>query len=217
MLFRKGQTPWNKGINNKPQCTDCGVKLKSYGSIRCKSCAAKKRDLTNFLKVARINRIGKVPWNKGLTTPGKVKEKQSEAHKKNPTKYWLGKKRLDMVGNEFGFKRGNMKGEKHWNWKGGVGRFRDRVVQTLEWQEWRKKVFERDDYTCQICGERGCCLHPHHKVKSFAKILQNNNVTTLGEARECKELWNLDNGETLCVKCHRQTDTWGGRVIKFLQ
>lgn len=50
--FKKGMTPWNKGIKHikvqgskhphwkggKPDCKDCGVKLKYYNTERCISC-----------------------------------------------------------------------------------------------------------------------------------------------------------------------------------
>lgn len=53
---------------------------------------------------------------------------------------------------------------------------------------WRLFVFSRDDYTCQVCGERGGDLEAHH-LESYAE-----NV----EARLDPE-----NGVTLCVSCHR--------------
>jgi len=41
---------------------------------------------------------GRVAWNKGLKTPMEIREKLSIALKKNPARYWLGKKREDMSG-----------------------------------------------------------------------------------------------------------------------
>jgi 5-methylcytosine-specific restriction endonuclease McrA len=62
---------------------------------------------------------------------------------------------------------------------------------------WRKAVFERDDYTCQMCGIRGTQLNADHiKPFRFFPALR----------------WELANGRTLCVPCHRKTPTYGRRL-----
>lgn len=59
---------------------------------------------------------------------------------------------------------------------------------TLRNVTWRKEVYKRDDYTCQCCGKRGYKLNAHH----------------LNGYRWCKsERFDIDNGITLCEKCHK--------------
>lgn len=61
-------------------------------------------------------------------------------------------------------------------------------------REWRLAVFERDNYTCVFCGKRGGKLQADH-IKPF---------------KEFPELrYELSNGRTLCVKCHRKTESYG--------
>lgn len=74
-----------------------------------------------------------------------------------------------------------------------------RIRRSKEFANWRKAVFERDDYTCQFCGARGTELHPDH-IKQFAYY---------PELR-----FDLDNGRTLCAPCHRATPTWGSHGRK---
>ena len=71
-------------------------------------------------------------------------------------------------------------------------------MRRWEYIVWRTAVFVRDDYTCQICGKRGIELQADH-IKPWS---------THPELR-----YAIDNGRTLCVSCHRTTDTWGYRVF----
>ena len=86
------------------------------------------------------------------------------------------------------------KGENHWNWKGGITPFRKKSYFSEEYKSWRKAVFERDNYTCISCKKRGFDLSVDH-IKPWS---------------EYPELrFELSNGRTLCLVCHRKTHTWG--------
>lgn len=54
---------------------------------------------------------------------------------------------------------------------------------------WRTKVFERDKYTCAICGQVGGELNAHH-IRPFAEYPDLR--------------LDLDNGVTLCKACHKR-------------
>jgi len=45
-------------------------------------------------------------------------------------------------------------------------------------------------------------------LNKFGIILKENNIKTFEEALLCEELWNINNGRTLCIKCHKKTDTY---------
>ena len=66
---------------------------------------------------------------------------------------------------------------------------------------WREGVFERDEYTCQRCGEKGGELNAHHIVPVSDIVEGIESRTEILE----HELFNeLSNGITVCVDCHRQ-------------
>jgi len=87
-------------------------------------------------------------------------------------------------------------------WKGGITPLRKVIQTSFLYRQWRSDVFHRDDFTCQECNIKGGILNAHHK-KSFTSIIQFYEITTLEEALECEELWNINNGITLCEKCHK--------------
>ncbi len=75
------------------------------------------------------------------------------------------------------------------------------VRKCSKYNEWRLMIFGRDNFTCQRCYKKGVYLHAHHK-KLFSIILKENNIITIEQAENCKELWNINNGITYCKKCH---------------
>lgn len=106
----------------------------------------------------------------------------------------------------------NKKGAKCNFWKGGTTGLVRAIKNTLKYKEWRRGVFERDDYTCVFCLTRGSTeLAPDH-IKPFSEILKERGVKTVEQALACNELWNLDNGRTLCHPCHKTTDTYGWKI-----
>jgi len=94
------------------------------------------------------------------------------------------------------------KGEKNYNWKDGISRTNSHLRKLSEYKEWRKWVFERDNFTCQICKKRGGKLNADH-IRPFA---------TFPELR-----LELSNGRTLCIPCHIKTDTYGWKALKLKQ
>ena len=84
-------------------------------------------------------------------------------------------------------------------WKGGITPINDRIRHTPRYRKWRIAVFERDDYTCIFCHQRGGRLQADH-IKPFSLF---------PELR-----FELLNGRTLCMECHKKTDTYLNRYMK---
>lgn len=96
----------------------------------------------------------------------------------------------------------SLRGERSYSWKGGVAPIHKLIRKSVEYKIWRKAVYERDNYTCQMCGDNhGGNLEVDH-IKPFALF---------PELR-----FEVSNGRTLCKKCHRLTATYGEGTRKLL-
>lgn len=94
----------------------------------------------------------------------------------------------------------SLRGGHHPNWKGGLRVENKLIRQSLEYKNWRRSVFSRDDFTCVLCKVRGGKLEADH-IKPFSLFIALR--------------FSLENGRTLCAPCHRETDTYGNRALKF--
>ena len=79
-------------------------------------------------------------------------------------------------------------GEGHFNWKGGKSSETRRLRQEKRYLLFKKQVLKRDNKTCQKCGSNEN-LHVHH-ILSFINHVDKR--------------YDIDNGITLCKKCHQQ-------------
>ncbi len=87
----------------------------------------------------------------------------------------------------------------------GVWQLWWQVRNCKKMKNWRQKVFERDRGICQRCGQKVGNLHVHHK-KSLGLLLTIYKIETLPQALECRQVWDLKNGTTLCQDCHRKAE-----------
>lgn len=95
-------------------------------------------------------------------------------------------------------------GASHPLWNGGKTPLMAQIRHCFESRQWKSDVFKRDDFTCQLCGKRGGELNADHFPKMFCEIIELNKVKTFEDAVKCSELWDINNGRTLCVPCHKE-------------
>ena len=224
--FGQVATVWGNffggNMDSQKICQFCGIvflknpewtlnywdKVKYHSNI-CywKSMIGKKRQpLSNEWKIKiSKSKKGCKPWNTGKKRPpmslewrAKIAEKsygkkqsletirkRTETRKKNTTE----EKRI-----QWGLVH---KGSKCNFWKGGITEKNLLIRESIQYKLWREKIFMRDDYTCQFCDIRGGKLNADH-IRPFSLF---------PELR-----FELSNGRTLCVECHRKTNTYGSKI-----
>ena len=110
----------------------------------------------------------------------------------------LGRKRSEQHKKRIAeFMRVSRNQENNPNWKGGRKREHKILYGSRRYSEWRKLVFERDEYKCQNkkCGAKSgngkkIYIEAHH-IKEWSKYPELRFV--------------VSNGITLCKKCHNKT------------
>jgi hypothetical protein len=125
-------------------------------------------------------RKGQKAWNNGLKLPEEQKVKISNSKK----------------GKSFGgAKKGCIPWNKKKDYDDGMNykELNHHLRTSRRWAFWRTNVFQRDGYMCQECGNKNMELHPHHIV----------SVKQCVEICNLELIYDVDNGKTLCVPCHR--------------
>lgn len=116
-----------------------------------------------------------------ISKKGKAPYEITPENRKNRSLSRIGKR-----SKKFGKKYPHLQGINHWRWEGGKTsesekqrvRFR-RVMQ--------QKIFQRDNYTCQICEQ-------------YSGYLQVDHIKKWADFPELR--FELDNCRTLCMACH---------------
>ena len=148
-------------------------------------------------KLSKANK-GVTPANKGVTPSPETRKKLSDAliGRPIPLRGRLLPKETRRKMSES--KTGEGMGEKNANWRGGSS-FEPYPIEFNE--SLRRKIRERDDYTCRLCGQLDT-NHVHHIDYDKKNNLYKNLIT-------------------LCSRCHGRVSTkkndWQQFFTKIMQ
>jgi endogenous inhibitor of DNA gyrase (YacG/DUF329 family) len=103
--------------------------------------------------------------------------------------------------------RAKVSGDNCHLWRGGITPTNHKIRHSYEYKLWRTAVFERDKYTCVWCGTMS--------QKGVKAVLNADHIKPFALYPELR--FAIDNGRTLCVPCHKTTDTylWKAKMKKI--
>lgn len=197
-------------------CIQCGKKffkpiwisLKNWNETR-KYCSNECQ--SEFWRGKESRRKGKglglVPWNKGRKSdkPAWNKGNGDYAKKLGFGKWMAGKKAsLESRRKLSETMKKRVADGKHNFYIDGRTPEVKRIRTSLEYKLWRESVFKRDNYTCQECGVRS--------GNGKRVVLNADHIKPFSTHPELR--FDINNGRTLCVPCHKETDTYMGRIFK---
>lgn len=147
-------------------------------------------------------------WGKKFTNARRKKisdaltgRKFTSEHRKN-----LSLVKTGMKSTLKGLKRPALSGEHHPNWQGGITPINQKIKNSQEYKTWRDSVFKRDNFTCILCYRRS--------GKGQKVVINADHIKPFSLFPELRFV--VRNGRTLCVDCHRKTDTFAGRIRHYI-
>jgi len=157
---------------NNNQCINCGNIKEQIDKIRCNKCLEYQKEHTHKFRYNNLYTNQCVECNKIFKT----------THE--PSRFCSKKC--------FGIWRSRtFRGENACRWIEDRSQLKKSINatirQSIEYKGWRNKIFQRDDYTCQICHKRGFILNAHH----IHRFSENKDLR-----------FDINNGITLCKNCH---------------
>ncbi len=188
----------------KPLCKSCGIKksFQSRPAVGLKIIDNIDQMVSEYESGASLKSLEKkygitaMTIRKKIIANGRTTRNCTEANRQAHIKYntiAIARKRIQEMCKTGEFQRNmsarlqNIPIEK---WRGFITPENQRLVASPEYRQWQKAVFKRDENTCQLCNKTKCPLAAHHiymKAKYSERVLD------------------IDNGITLCDKCHHKT------------
>ncbi len=155
--------------------------------LNCEKVIFKKRNASMRSWVERVKYCStscRVSFLRGKSPSEATRKKMSEAHRGKSS--W--NKGIPLSDEHRKAVSISLRGEKHWNWQGGIKPLNAIERNRMEYKQWREAVFKRDGFKCKIAN--GDCVHDVHA----------HHILRFSEYPELR--FNVKNGITLCENHH---------------
>ena len=117
------------------------------------------------------------------------------------SKFHLGKKKTLKHRKKMSI---NNKGNKSHFWRGGLTEKNRKLRNSLQYKIWRDSVYKRDNWTCTKCSDKS--------KKGNTVILNADHIKPWSKYPKLR--FDINNGRTLCLACHKKTPTFARKNIK---
>ena len=205
----KGNIPWNKDRREliRKICPTC--KKEFFFVLTGKG---SKRRNQEFCSRACVR--NKTQFKKGFTSRFGIKHYEETKKKLSE----LVKKRIIegkhnfVKGHQFGFRKGFVPWNKDKDF-GGTEYLAKRISWLVVYRKWRLAVKKRDNFQCVDCRNKKNLNVDHYPV-SLVELIRKYKIKEPQEAKKYREFWNINNGRTLCIPCHKKTETYGRNFVQ---
>lgn len=214
--MRKSNGQFDKGFNGKlgfKHSNESKLKMRLAKLGKPSSWKGKHPSEESKLKM-RLAKLGKkhTSEHRRKISESNRGKKMSEEAKLKISKANIGKKKTPEYLEK-------VSGENAHNWKGGVHPINVHVRNSSQMRVWKRKVKERDNYTCIFCMETKGRIEADHIIPLSAiieKLKFEHGIEDLyKKAMKYELLWDINNGRTLCFSCHQKTDTYGWKQYHY--
>ena len=218
-IKNKGKRIWNKGIHmwknkehpkgmlGKKHTKKSKDKISKTSKRRISPMKGKKQSKETRKKISEKTKGKNNPfYGKHHSLKSKKKISENKERSKKISKAMQGRKiTWNKKISETRKKSGCSKGKKNPSWKGGITPERPKFYKSDEWKKISKKVWKRDNATCQRC---------YNKFKNKGKTFEIHHIKSFEDKRFRLKIKNLI---LLCNHCHNWVHSRKNTNKDFIQ